>query len=50
MSKSPRPRPERYHRNSRITAFGMPPAAAKVAVSAALSGSLAAAQLLGVNA
>jgi DNA-binding response OmpR family regulator len=36
--KSPLPRPEHYHLNSRITAFGMPPAATNVAVSAALSG------------
>ena len=34
----PLPRPERYHFNSRMTAFGMPPAAVNVASSAAPSG------------
>jgi len=35
----PLPRPEHYHLNSRITAFGMSPAAANVADNAVWSGS-----------
>ena len=36
--KRPLPRPDRYHLNSRMTAFGIPPAAANVAVNASASG------------
>ena len=36
--KRPLPRPDRYHLNSRMTAFGIPPAATNVAVNASASG------------
>ena len=36
--KRPLPQPDRYHLNSRMTAFGIPPAAVNVAVNASASG------------
>jgi len=37
-AEAPAPAPDRYHLNSRITAFGIPPAATNVAVNASASG------------
>ena len=50
MWKSPLPRPDCYHRNSRITALGMPPAAVNGCCQRRAVGLLAVTQLFGVNA